>query len=211
MTIFLKIATLNTGGLSSSAEKRVAIFNSIKENKIDICLLQETNLEPHEEKYLRYLWGEGDVVFNSKQISTREVGGLAILAGHKEIKFGQVLGDNQGRVMSVEVNVHNKKFHLVNLHAPNSGGGQATSTQKYFFENLDPYLQTNNPLIIGGDFNYVEDPSRDRLPPANHSHDRVGKTAFQQIKNVYGLSDPSNEEDATPPILHGKEMAHSVG
>ena len=141
------------------------------------------------------------MAFNSKQISTREVGGLAILAGNTEIKFEQVLGDNQGRVMSVEVNVHSKKFHIVNLHAPNTGGGQTTSAQKHFYENLDPYLQTNNPLIIGGDFNYVEDPSRDRLPPVNHSHDRIGKNTFQQIKNVYGLSDPANEDDAIAPYF----------
>ena len=104
-----KIATLNTGGLRSSSEKLTTIFNQIKENKIDICLIQETNLEPYEEKRIEYLWGEGEVVFNSKQTSTREVGGLAILAGHKEIKFGQVLGDMEGRVMSTEVNVHGKK------------------------------------------------------------------------------------------------------
>ena len=120
---------------------------------------------------------------------------------NQSIKFEQILGDNRGRVMSVEVNVHNKKFHIVNLHAPNTGGGQTTSAQKLFYENLDPYLQTNNPLIIGGDFNYVEDPSRDRLPPVNHSHDRIGKNTFQQIKNVYGLSDPANEDDAIAPYF----------
>ena len=52
MAIFLKIGTLNTGGLSSSAEKRMAIFDLIRENKIDICLLQETNFEPYEEKQI---------------------------------------------------------------------------------------------------------------------------------------------------------------
>ena len=88
MTVFLKIATLNTGGLCSSREKRLAIFDLIKENKIDICLLQETNFEPFEEKQIEYLWEVGDIAFNSKQIQTRDVGGLAILAGHKEIKFG---------------------------------------------------------------------------------------------------------------------------
>ena len=204
MTVFLKIATLNTGGLCSSREKRIAIFDLIKENKIDICLLQETNFEPFEEKQIEYLWEAGDIAFNSKQIQTRDVGGLAILAGHKEIKFGQVVGDNNGRVMSVEVNIHDKKFHLVNIHAPNTGGGQTTSNQKFFYENLDPYLQTNNPLIIGGDFNFVEDPSRDRLPPTNLSHDRLGKTSFQQIKNVYGLRDPANDGDTIAPYFTWK-------
>ena len=201
MAVYLKIATLNTGGLRSSAEKRTAIFDLIKENKIDICLLQETNLETHEEKMIEYKWGEGNAVFNSKQTPTREVGGLAILAGHKEIKFGPVLGDEEGRVMAVEVDVHNKKFHIVNIHAPNTGGGHATSAQKQFFENLDPYLQTNNPLIIGGDFNFVEDPTRDRLPPANHSNDRVGKNSFQLIKDVYELRDPSNDNDQIAPYF----------
>ena len=98
--------------------------------------------------------------------------------------------------MSTEVNIHGKTFHLVNLHAPNTGGGQATSAQKHFFENLDPYLQTNNPLLVGGDFNYVEDRTNDRLPPANHNLDRIGKISFQQIKNTYRLRDPTNDNDA---------------
>ena len=201
MSVFLKIATLNTGGLRSSSEKLTTIFDQIKENKIDICLIQETNLEPHEEKRIECLWGEGEVIFNSKQTSTREVGGLAILAGHKEIKFGQVLGDTEGRVMSTEVNVHGKKFQVVNLHAPNTGGGQTTSAQKQFFDNLDPYLQTNNPLIVAGDFNYVEDQANDRLPPANHNIDRIGKMSFQQIKNTYRLRDPANDNDAIAPYF----------
>ena len=147
------------------------------------------------------MWGEGKAVFNSKQTVSREVGGLAILAGHKDIKFGQVLGDEKGRVMCVEVEVHNKKFHLVNLHAPNTGGGQTTSAQKQFIEGLDPYLQTNNPLIVGGDFNFVEDPSRDRLPPTNHSNDRLGKASFQLIKNTYRLRDPANDNDQIAPYF----------
>ena len=69
------------------------------------------------------------------------MGGLAILTGHQEIKFGQILGDELGRAMSAEIEVHDKKFHLVNLHAPNTGGGYASSAQRHFFENLDPYLQ----------------------------------------------------------------------
>ena len=80
---------------SIQGEKMTTIFNQIKENKIDLCLLQETNLEPYEEKRIEYLWGEGDVIFNSKQTLSREVGGLAILAGHKEIKFGQVIGHTE--------------------------------------------------------------------------------------------------------------------
>ena len=86
------------------------------------------------------------------------MGGLAIIAGHKEIEFGQTLRDNEGRVMSVETKIHNQKFHIVNLHAPNTGGGTHSSPQTIFFDNLDPFLQTNNPLIIGGDFNFVENP-----------------------------------------------------
>ena len=96
--------------------------------------------------------------------------------------------------MSVEAEIHNQKFQLVNIHAPNTGGSVASSPQKIFFDNLDPYLQTNHPLILGGDFNFVED-QRDRLPPTNQNQDRPGKISFQQIKNVYSLSDPYGDEE----------------
>ena len=94
-----------------------------------------------------------------------------------------------------------KKFQIVNLHAPNAGGGQTTSAQKHFFDNLDPYLQTNNPLIVAGDFNYVEDRTNDRLPPANHNMDRIGKMSFQQIKSTYRLRDPANDNDTIAPYF----------
>ena len=79
MGIFIRIATLNTGGIRSSAEKQLAITDFIKDQKIDICFLQETNFEINEEEFFKYQWKEGNIVFNSKSTHSREVGGLALV------------------------------------------------------------------------------------------------------------------------------------
>ena len=57
---------------------------------------------------------------------------------------------------------------------------------KFWFVSPD-----KQPLIIGVDFNYVEDPSSDRLPPANHTHDCVGKMPSNKRKMCYELCDPA--------------------
>lgn len=53
--------------------------------------------------------------------------------------------------MSVLIQYNNASFNLVNVYAPNS-----ISDRKVFFEGLHDYFLSRGDLIIGGDFNCVE-------------------------------------------------------
>ena len=52
-SIKIKIGTINCQGIKTNVTKRRLIFDLAKLNKIDILLLQQTNLRSHEEKKIK--------------------------------------------------------------------------------------------------------------------------------------------------------------
>jgi len=57
----------------------------------------------------------------------------------------------------------NRKPYVTNIYA--RAGAQKHKQNYIFFEGLYPYIQTNGPTILAGDFNCMENPTLDKYPP----------------------------------------------
>ena len=85
-TIKTRVGSINCAGLRTDQIKRNIIFNLAKQNKIDILLLQETNLRSHEEKKIKREWGRGPCIFSSSY-NDHPASGVAILCSSHEFKI----------------------------------------------------------------------------------------------------------------------------
>jgi hypothetical protein len=75
--------------------------------------------------------------------------------GGKVVRFRR---DLDGRIIAVDLEVGQQKIRVVNVYAPNN-----VADQKEFFKNLDLWCVGAHTLVLGGDFNCVEDPQKDRF------------------------------------------------
>ena len=91
-----------------------------------------------------------------------------------------------GRVVWVDLNLLEERVRLLCVYAPNDG-----ADRKDFFEILKNFLDVSRCVIMGGDFNCVENASLDRhLSTGTYSwYTRVGAEELRAICSDYGLVD----------------------
>ena len=70
----------------------------------------------------------------------------------RNIKILNEYFDCENRIHGIEVSFENTNFNFINIYAPNS-----SSSQCEFIQNLYTYLSSKKNIILGGDFNYIED------------------------------------------------------
>jgi len=90
--------------------------------------------------------------------------------------------DLEGRILTVDVSIHSFDLHLVNIYAP----VEKNSTKNEFFDSLYPYTISNLPVIMAGDFNVVDQPNIDRLPPGDNTEE---SKALISLCNFFQLTD----------------------
>ena len=182
--LFVRLATLNAKGLNEK-EKQLAILQLLKEKRVNIALIQETNLNIKKEKCFENLWESTSCVFNAGP--NQSGNGVAIVSLDPNIIISHAYSDCKGKIISADILIHKEKFRLINVHFPNRDGGKCTD-QKKFIESLDIHLQSKDPVIIGGDYNFVENPSVDRYPAPKRNADPTGKL-WNEFCNIYDLRD----------------------
>ena len=140
------------------------MFNFLKRNKIDICLLQETHVTAECVQMWNQEWGS-KIYYSAYDSAAR---GVCILLG-KNFP-GKVMDhyhDNQGRFSGIKIEVEDKLIAVGNVYAPNS------DNPDYFVEVIN-YMQAMNDAditILGGDFNLVMNPKLDRLSTETNHKD----------------------------------------
>ena len=143
----------NCRGLGK-ALKRGKVLSHLKSLSSDIIFLQETHIQPTEQRRLRSLWVSQ--VYQSTFSSKAR--GVAILI-RKTIPFvfNSVTTDPGGRYVLVTGAINSFPLALLNIYAPNFDCPDFF--RKVF--NLCAEYTTHN-MIIGGDFNCYFDPQLDR-------------------------------------------------
>ena len=144
----LKIISLNVRGLGSSSKSR-KIIQELNYSNCDIILLQETHVSCKKQaEEFEILW-RGKCLWS---FGTGRSAGVAILFSlnfpGKTIRF---LTDSEGRILSLLIDYYNSKLNLVNIYSPNT-----ISDRKSFFSCLHNYFLPQGDLVIGGDFNCVD-------------------------------------------------------
>src|SRR5205085_10796676 len=104
----IKIATLNVKGLNN-LDKRIRTLTLLKSYKLDIILLQETNIFDIATQYfLKDQWSFDSIW----------TGRTAILAGNREIKLQDIRVLQEDRIISTCFTFKKFSFHIVNVYAP---------------------------------------------------------------------------------------------
>lgn len=143
----LKIISLNVRGLRSSG-KSTKIIQELDHLNCDVTLLQETHVSCKKEaQAFQKLWkGKGFWSFG-----TGKSAGVAVLFSlgfsGKIIRF---LTDSDRRILSLVIDFHNLKFNVVNIYSPNTA-----SDCKLFFSDLHNYVISQGLLLMGGEFNCI--------------------------------------------------------
>ena len=176
------VMSINVRGTIKNTEQRNKLLSCVQINNMNILLLQETHV-----KDLR-LKSEIDKNFNCKSFwsfgSSDSKGVAVLIMNNFENTINKFEKDSEGRAVSVKISSPHGDFNIVSIYAPNN-----ISERKIFLRNLDPLLIGTNPLILGGDWNMIEDLKLDKIN-GNPSKGNEGSIELNSIKQVYKLNDP---------------------
>jgi exonuclease III len=153
--MYLNICSVNVNGLRN-ANKRISIFNWLVEKKFDIILLQETHCrDENESRQWGFQWKGKSFWCNGSSSSK----GVAVLFKQNFSYLPtDIYKDNEGRIMSFQINLDNKEYRISNIYAPNNA-----NERRVFIQKLQTLLSTlNTAQVIAGDFNCVFNNQMDR-------------------------------------------------
>jgi len=139
--------TLNVRGLRNPV-KRGSIFCFLKDQNCEVYFLQETYSELSDEIVWRSK--SGGIIFFSHG-STHSKGVCILINPTFNCASENLQKDQNGRIVSVDLNLNGSKFSLCNIYVPND-----QRNQQVFLQDLSAYLMSNTDterLVVGGDWN----------------------------------------------------------
>ena len=176
----ISVATFNADGLNDD-HKRLEIFKTLKTLAYDIILLQETHITTKSQNKCEAEWAHPSI-WNPG--ASTDTGGTAILLGNPNIKFIQAKQDNNGRILTAKLQIHNTPLQIVNIYGPS-----IPSHREAFFSTIQNHMFDDTPTIMGGDFNMVEDPALDRIPALAKYYHTQGNIALTKLKQKHDVHD----------------------
>ena len=113
----LRVGTYNVNGLGNQ-EKRLQVFNWLKNKEEDIICLQETHSTPSAELSWERSW-DGKIIFNH---GTSNSTGVAVLVkpNVNNLTITKINHLVEGRATLVELELGSEKFCIANIYAPNN-------------------------------------------------------------------------------------------
>jgi exonuclease III len=176
-----KIVTLNVNGLRD-AGKRSRIFTLLKLKNPEIVLLQETHCTSLTmAKQWEQEWG-GKCFWSFG--SARAKGVAIMLNPNLQYKIEHFEYDNDGRLLVLDLNCSDTRFRVLNIYAPNKSVERAT-----WLKQLRRWVCGSKNLVFGGDFNFVENTSLDKIG-GNLIYGNSGADIFCTYKQDFSLFDP---------------------
>ena len=179
-----KIVSINVRGLRD-AKRRVSLFNWLRRQHFDVIFIQETHSEVDCEIKWQNEWG-GKIIMSHGSSNSK---GTMIMFRRDldvSIKFSKCHQD--GRIVLVNCDIMEENINFASIYAPN-----IEAEQLLFYDELEKCLNENNinsedMLIIGGDWNIVQNPEIDKMGGLNtlklKSLDKLDK-----LKNSFSLND----------------------
>ena len=150
-----KIISLNYRGLRSSKDKRLAIFRYIGK-KPDIVFLQETNSRKNDRALWEKAVGHEMFLNHSK---TQDAGtGIIVMSNQITIDNHMILLEGRAHVLIATIKGY--KIACINIYALNQD-----ISRKDFFELITNKIQALvkvDYMVLGGEFNPIQDPVLDR-------------------------------------------------
>ena len=107
-----KICSKNVNGIGNFT-KRKDVFNYLREQKYDVCFLQETHLLTGMENLVRSTWGYNVWLAGA----TTNANGVAILFSPTfEYKLYNIHRDPNGCYIALDIELLNKRMTMINIY-----------------------------------------------------------------------------------------------
>ena len=150
---YISFLSLNVRGIRNKF-KRSKLFTWINHQKSDIVILQETFLTSDIEAVIKIECCHYHCYFNH---GTNHSKGVAILIRKKKsIEPLESLMQFEGRVIAVRIICGEFSYFVVNVYGPTK-----FNEKERFYKKLCKWLKNvkhiNDTLVLGGDWNYVQD------------------------------------------------------
>lgn len=184
----LRILSCNAQGLQGS-EKRIDVFEYIKNKIYDIYCLQDTHFVDDKKADIINQWGNSKSIFSNFKSNSR---GVAILFSKEiDLQIHRKIVDDNGNFIIVDMTVYNQRLTLVNLYGPNSDSPN-------FFKQISTHIDDidNTDIIICGDYNCVLNPELDYYNYKGINNVKARETVLEIINEKY-LIDPFRENFPT--------------
>ena len=101
-----------------------------------------------------------------------------------------ILKDEEGRILSLDFSLEKQNFEIINIYAPTKN-----SENSKFYKHLKKYINTKQNIILGGDFNMVEDILLDRQGGNPNNTHMLGFDHLTQTKQANNLVDIWQKEN----------------
>ena len=175
------ICSLNCRGAIKDEDYQGCLNSFFEVNNFKIVFLQETHVNNLKLKK------KIDEKFNCLSywsLGTTSSKGVAILIFNNfEFKVLKFQSDTDGRVILVDIKCEIGEIRLVSVYCPND-----ISDRKTFLNNIDRYIHSPKALILGGDWNCVENLKLDKFG-GNPNNGSEGSEIIKNFKRAYGLVD----------------------
>ena len=130
-----KITSLNARGIRD-LHKRRSIFTWIEKQKSDITFLQETYSTPEIINDWKFQW-RGEMIFSHGSNHSRGV--LVLINEQLQYEINNIVIDDEGRYILLEMTIQESPFLLLNLYAP-----AKLNEQIVFFQEILSDVQSAN-------------------------------------------------------------------
>ena len=193
----LKIVSLNCRGLGDKS-KRKSVFRHLLKIKADIILLQETHTtqesaEQYKDEWSTYSSHHDSVWHSTDEDNASRSCGVAVLV--RSFLTSPILDcstDSKGRLLTVKTMLNNQLYQLLNIYAPDN-----FKQRPHFFKNIPTFIFPDSTMIVGGDFNMVEDTVMDRRGGLNTSRHKAGLVDLLAFKESHSLTDMWRDKNPT--------------
>ena len=151
-----------------------------------IYCLQDVHCTKHTANFIQTQWGNNNCIFSSATSNKR---GVAVLfKKNLDMTMHSQFSDPEGNFIIIDITVDNHRFNLITLYGPNNDSPT-------FFNNLMLKAQSinnDNPYILCGDFNVVQDYKLDNCNYKTENNKKPHEM-IMEIKHNFNLIDPFRE------------------
>ena len=182
--IDLKVFSLNCNVLHDNV-KRTATMQKLKKQGPGIYLLQETHSTSQQEFAWATTWDCRAIYFLHGTSNSRGV--TVLITSNYDIKVHNVLKDEYGRFLILDIERNGSKYTIGNIYMP---------TRNHETEQRDTFAQStaeldkfeNGHVIIGGDYNVYVNPALDKIDGMGENSDngnfRMDLTSYLDVNNL---------------------------
>ena len=149
----MKLLTFNVRGLRQNVKRRALFHYLHVKYPAHIVVLQETHSKLRDIPYWKAEWGAD--IFCAHGTSSNECGVAVLMPRTLDCKFTQTYSDDDGRMLSIDIEVGASKLSLIAVYSPTQGH---VEEQVKFFHLLQSRLghipvNANQSIVLCGDFN----------------------------------------------------------